>query len=563
MKKMKKLLMYAVVLLSFIQTIQSQSVKDGLRYLEIEQFKNARKVFSDLATKSPTAEHYYYLGYFYLQNQQTDSAKIFFEKGIQKEPKYALNHVGLGTVTFLKGDKGAAKKQFEDAIALGKGKDFNVIYRAAEAYTDYEVKDANEAIKLLEPIKEKKGFTPEMSLVLGDAYNEKNDLTKTVEAYNQAIYYTQNKSPKVITRSANSMIRVRNYQEAVNRLDQAIALDASYSPAYRRLADVYYLFGKYPKAIENLKKYKQFSDGDIESDFRYAKALFNNKDYAESLKELDKLDGKINTPVYYRLKAYTQTEAKDCENAKKNIETFFAKATPAQILPSDYEYYGKIYLCQKQEPEGLAQLLKAADLDTTKNGLIIRKQVADTLAKRDKYTEAITQYEIIVSKAAPKDSFKMANAYFDLGISHYYDKKFSKSDSVFGKMLEYSPKYATGYLLRGRSNAKLEADKMTGRAKPYYEEFLKLTEEAVNKAAEKDKEKETNKYKAGRKESYQYLMTSAYIVDRNLAKAKVNAKKVLELDPKDSQALSIEKAQTLAPVTNSPKVAPKTVPKTK
>ena len=52
----------AVLALSF-QTM-AQTVQDGLKNLDAERYSTAETIFKQLAATTPTAENYFYLGYF-------------------------------------------------------------------------------------------------------------------------------------------------------------------------------------------------------------------------------------------------------------------------------------------------------------------------------------------------------------------------------------------------------------------------------------------------------------------------------------------------------------------
>ena len=93
---MKKFAFAAFIFASF--SVQAQSIQEGVKALENEQFTAARKTFSALVKQSPTAENYFYLGKYYLQNEKLDSAETCFKKGLEANPKVGLNYVGLATI---------------------------------------------------------------------------------------------------------------------------------------------------------------------------------------------------------------------------------------------------------------------------------------------------------------------------------------------------------------------------------------------------------------------------------------------------------------------------------
>ena len=103
---------------------------------------------------APTAENYFYLGYYYLNLKEADikpdSARIAFEKGAAIDPKKPdpLCRVGLGAVKLAMKDRGGAKFEFDAVTKDTKSKNMDVLYRIGEAYTLFdETNDPAEAVR--------------------------------------------------------------------------------------------------------------------------------------------------------------------------------------------------------------------------------------------------------------------------------------------------------------------------------------------------------------------------------------------------------------------------------
>ena len=176
--RIKSLLVAGCLSLVSIISSMAQDIPSGIKALEYEQFTKAESVFKSVVTAAPTAENYFYLGYFYLRTEKAADAKAAFEKGLAADPKNFLNSVGLGGVALLNKDRAGAKTLIDQALAASKNKDENVFWRAAEMYTLFEAaNDPAEAIRLIDAIAllKKKTLNPEFSMVKGDALLIKNE----------------------------------------------------------------------------------------------------------------------------------------------------------------------------------------------------------------------------------------------------------------------------------------------------------------------------------------------------------------------------------------------------
>jgi tetratricopeptide (TPR) repeat protein len=119
--------------------------------------------------------------------------------------------------------------------------------------------------------------------------------------------------------------------------------------------------------------------------------------------------------------------------------------------------------------------------------------------------------------------------YFNLGRSYFFGNDFVRADSAFAKVNEVSPKYASGWLWRAKTNSFIDSSFISGLAKPYYEKYIEAaTADTVGMAA--------NKYKSGLIESYRYIAAYFVKVSKDYDKCEEYLKKILEQDPEDQEA---------------------------
>jgi tetratricopeptide (TPR) repeat protein len=489
----------------------TQTVQQGLKHMELEQYESAKKIFRSLINKEPgNAEYYYYLGDVYLNSESSDSAKYFFSEGIKRKPDLALNYAGLGKAVFSE-NPAEGKKNFDKALELSKSKDAKVLGAIAEYYINSKNKDIPAAITLLEKAIKDDSKNPVYYMLLGDAYLEKNDGSKAIANYNLGFNLNTN-WPYPYLKIGKLYTRARNYNVAVENYNKGLAIDPNYGPLHREIGEVYFKAKQYNKAIASYKKYVELSDKNNETDLRYASFLFFSKDYTNAIVLLSDLAKK--DPKQYkatRMLAYSYFETGDYVNGLSMMENYWKNADNKKYVASDYEYYGKLLSKTGKDSLAVLNYKKALEMDTTKADLY--GEIGNIYFLSKKYKDAAEMYAKKISRNGPAPA-----DYLVLGKAYYYDKQYALADTVFSKFVSLLPNSPNGYFWRARANAYQDEDLSKGLAKPYYEKYIELTKS------------DTEKYKKELTEAYSSL--GAYYMQR---KDKTNAdiawKKVKEIDP--------------------------------
>src|SRR5699024_4789293 len=104
---------------------------EGIASADSHKYAKAKQIFSDMITKSPEAENYFYLGNAYLTQFEPnfDLAQESFNKGLEADKKSYLNRIGLASVKLGKGDKSAVTELL-NIVKDSRDKDAEVLYRA-------------------------------------------------------------------------------------------------------------------------------------------------------------------------------------------------------------------------------------------------------------------------------------------------------------------------------------------------------------------------------------------------------------------------------------------------
>jgi tetratricopeptide (TPR) repeat protein len=499
MNRLASFVAFAYLLFAAHSVAFSQTIQDGLKFIDNEQFLNAKKLFQNLVKQNPLPENYYYLGNTYLlmydidsADEYIDTAKMNFEMGVLKDAKYALNYVGLGSVKMFGKNKAGAMESFNKAMEMTKSKDVEVLYRIAQGYIMFDNNDPVAAIEVLTKAIERDKKRVDLYLMRGDAFLMQNDGSRANIDYDEAIRLQPN-SPKGYIRSGKVLIRARNYTTALELYNTGIAKDPNYMPAYRELGLLLYYAGRYKEAIDAYRKYIANSDAGLDAKYEFAAFLYLNKDYMEAIDILRELDKVLKLSKIHRLLGYCYYEVKQYDMAAEQMDEFFKESKADKILPSDYDYRGKAFLAKTQAStadttKGIENIYMFAKTDTTKAEKTLT-DLAEGFYKQKKYAKSAEIYEQLLVTIKNVNS----NAYFKLGLSYYFtktDKANVLCDTTFSKLLQLVPNSTQANLWKARAKVRLEPKSAnikdaTGAAflaRPYYEKYVELMEKQTDKS---------------------------------------------------------------------------------
>ncbi|HLP56885.1 MAG TPA: tetratricopeptide repeat protein [Fluviicola sp.] len=513
-----------------------QTLEEALKKTDNERYELAKQDYRSLIAKDPAkaADYYFYLGQNFFQQGELDSAFVAWQKGSSMDAANPLGMVGSGNVLWHKGDTAGARKQFVAACAATKHKNAEIMRQVASTYTYAKVQNIDAAIKLLNDAVKLEPKNVEGHLILGDALLEKTPAngSPAIAEYNKVLDLDA-KNCKGIVRKAKLYQRAKNYDSADELYKEAQALDPTYAPAYRENAELNMLQNKQKEAIENWKKYLELNNSD-EARYRFATSLYLSRRYCDAITEFEGLHSRSFVTFYTRrMLAYSlyecNADSKTTDANKKGLEElerFFAMAPADKVAPYDYKYRGLHYSKLGMDSLALLDYQKAISMDP-----IWEKELSGLIAKiyykAKKYDDAIKYYEI---KKAGKASNLNVTEHYELGRAYYFGpQNYALADSSLRQVTEQSANFASGYLWRARANYKLDPTNAQWLAKPFYETYLeKLTPEDKANTANKGTQIEAAKYLGD------YYVNSKE--GKDLTKAKMYWKMVLDLEPTDPQA---------------------------
>lgn len=540
--------MVTMTLLATGFVMNAQDINQAAKAVDAEKYDTAKTMLKSIIQSNENdGRAAYLLGREYLREEKVDSAKIYFDKGLAAGKDNRMNYIGLGQIELNKNNIAAAVSNFDQATQKMRRKDTEELVYVARAYMNADKPNYNKAIEVLNKAKMANPEDAQVYLALGDAYYGLSNQNEAYSNYRNA-FRLDDKLLRAKMQLGVLLKGAKAYNEAIKSFNEVIAIDKSYGPVYRELAETYYKWGANDKSKfdANIKialgfydKYMSLTDYSLDSRMRHADFLILARDYkaleqeAIAMQKLDKVNPRIK-----RYLGYAAYENGNTDLAISSLNEYISNAAN-KIIGRDYLYLGLAKIKKSSEVEGktdtamyekgIADIRKAVELEPTTTA-DLNQLGQEAYTNRD-FNKAAAIFEIATSNPQ-SPNFLIDNLY--LGNSIYYantrkdvvkvDKlALEKADKAFGNVITASPTTADAYIFRARTNKLLEKDEMMAQ---YYEDFLKVVKE---KGPE---EMEANKVKAV--EAYNNI--GAHYANSDKTKAIEYFNKALALDPANNYA---------------------------
>lgn len=540
---MKRSLSLAFVAVFLVQQLLAQSLEDGKKFMYYERFKSAKEVFEKLATANPKNEEAaYWLGQAYIGLEDVAKAKQTYQAALQANATSPLLMAGMGHIELLENKTTDARNHFDMAINNSKSKDNEVLHAVGRANAYTKAGDANYGIAQLQKITTTKKFNdPSVFVSIGDSYRKLVDGGNAVLAFKNALtlnakYAAAKHKEGLIYESQ------KNREFFIPAFEEAIAMDPSYGPALYSLY-AYWYFRDVKKAEDYLNKYIAVIDSDPQNDYYRIDLKYASGQFKEAITQSDDLINKVGVnvikPRIYRLKAYSYYKTGDMANAKANIDEFFKKSKPEDIVPKDYELLGDIMAgTPGSEAQSYAFYEKAMNADTVVENKASYLQKAVDFAKKqnDKAATAYWAEKQYQAKKTPTnvDMYNLGRIFFDAGAATGDFNYYRKSDSVFAIYTTQYPEQAYGYYWRARANWSIDTSMVNSMANPHFEKFIQVA------SASKD----SVSFRPQIKLAYKYFIGYNIFVKKDYKVAIEFCDKILAIDPADKEAAEYKRQLT-------------------
>jgi|SRR6218665_302485 len=535
-------------LLAFSGVSMAQSLQDGINDVYAQRYKGAQATFEKLVAANPNnIDAVYWLGQTFIEADNVQAAKDVYDKALLASANAPLVIVGRGQVDLIENKISEARQRFEAAITMTRGKKgddpiiLNAVGRAiVNTYNDKDKKgDINYAIEKLEAAALRDPKNAEIFLNLGNAYRKARPGEgggKAFENYKKANEANPNFAVPYY-RLALLFYSQRNWELYDQYLNDAIAKDPRFAPAYYEL--YYYKFSRkdFPAAEAFAKKFVENSDPDPQNEYLTIQIKWAQGKFDETIADAKALlakpgaDKNVKLP---RILADSYLQKKDTPSAKPFVDQLFATAKPDELNANDYRLKADIYSTIPGTEDSLLAYYKegvAADtvvdnkVDLLKRGIAVFRAKGKANPDQKRFREMEGELGELLLSVKPKPTI---NDMFDVTLAYYFGGAYDKSYITASNIVDKFPGEVYGYEWRFNNARAIDTTKKDSIAVP---DALKLIEFA---------EKDTAKYKK------QYLAAAGFMVEYYANTAKDGAKateyvdKMLVLDPTNERLKGIK-----------------------
>jgi tetratricopeptide (TPR) repeat protein len=521
---MKKLLFVSIFFsCAIVLKAQVPSLQEGLKYMQNENYSAALNTFNTIAKSDPkNGTIYYYIGEVSYLTEYAVEAEKSYKKGLSINPQCAECKVGLGKLKLDEGKTAEAAEFFESASRLDK-KNPEIFAMIGDAYLYNKRPNGNKAVENLSIARDMNPKVAKYWAHLGDAYKLVGNNGEAMTSFQTAV----EKDPTT-TSAYISMARIwaaaKQDSLAIPLLQEAIRLSPDDAAPYKVLIELYIRTGQYDKVTPLLDKYVSLTGDDVDARVRFVKFLtYQAQDYDRAIMEGEKL--LIGHPEQYtvhRWLAWAYVEKGEFQKSYDHSVMLFdeiGKKEDRTAFPSDYDYWGKAAFKLGKLDEAAHIYRKYLELEPS-HSQEINGMLAKAYFDAKNYEQSVAYYK----RKGEEKPLSVADDYY-LGLAYYYADKNIEADSAFARVLQITPDYANGHLMRARIGSALDtAEVKLYLAKEHYENYAKY--------AEVDKEKN----KKNLLEAYNYL-AYYWVQQDDLEKAKLYYEMILALDPADANAI--------------------------
>lgn len=418
---MKAKLLVSLFLGTALGMSAQQGYKDGIEYFRADQPEEAQIILSKTIAEPGTdqATAYYYLGQIDMAKGDRAAAKANFDKGMAANPDNGYNYVGLGAIALAEGNLSQAQSYFKDAKGKAK-KNADILTEIARAYFVADpVKYQKELDKALADAKKAQKNSPAPFILEGDRL-AKTNVGEAAGNYEMAAQFdTDNEHPEAYVKYARTYFSV-NPQFAINKLNELLDKQPNSALAQRELAEKYYDNNQLTKAAEQYEKYIQNPNSFKQDKQRLVGLLFFAQRYQDSHDLAEEILKEDPTNFYMqRMLFYNQKAMKNPTAAKAAADRFFANQF-AQLNAQDYSQYGELLQEMGQDTLAVYAYENAVKVAPDKVNLLKDLSSAYNSAKMyDKAAESMQKYvDAMGEDVDPNDIFSLARRYQNLAITN-------------------------------------------------------------------------------------------------------------------------------------------------
>lgn len=552
MKKITVSLILSSVL--WVGSVAAQTLADGQKFSRNEEFEKAEQVYSSLIAKKPkVGDNYYWAALNFLAKGDSLNALNMFNQGLAIAPTFPLNLVGKGHMELRKHNVQGAEAFFAQASMAKKKVRPLVNKEIARAYLLVEYGSPEQlkgyGARAIDYLKISNNDF-EAKILLGDAMIINNP-TNSSDAIQQYIVagYDATTDPRPLMRQAKVYARANAGTLAISKLDEALALDVNYAPAYRQKAEVFSMLKERDSAVFYYEEYLRRNDNITARKF-YVQNLYLGGDLDRCIIEGKNLLAKKSIPSIYGTIAYAIASKEKAKRRLadsalidsglnyffKNYEELYVKPLSRSLIPSENFFkavltyrYGLTTTdttARKMRTVESYNLMTMALIDTSKAGANTYQMAQKMYFDGKNYEQAYGILELKRKKQAGKlnsvDLFYAGRCLANI-------KRQREALNIFNELITQDTNYLSGYYLIATTWASLDPVDSTGNVTKAFERWMGKLDST-----------QLVKFKADRENAYRNM---AYYAQKkkDYEGASYYYGKVLELVPDDQVTIDVKK----------------------
>jgi tetratricopeptide (TPR) repeat protein len=566
---MKKYILSSLVFFQMLaHPLCAQNLKKAQIFTRNEQFEDAESVYQILIQKKPKeGPNYYYAAMNLFAKGDSTAAVSLIEQGGINAPKCRMVLVGKGFFALRQGDAKMAENYFQQAQDVSKKRRAEINKEIARAYIDQPYAPESQMVAYAIKAKEYLALATddfESKLLLGDALMliDKNDLSLSVQQYIVSGYEEPN-DPRPLLKEAMVYRRAQNYDLSKLRVEQALAKDLNYAPAYRQLAEVFQLMNERDSAIFYFQEYLK-RNNNLSARVRYVEALYLNSEFDKAISEGKSLLETNKIPNIYGVIAYAYVGKKDAnaDEIKEGLKYFdlyeqnyVAKQNrslmnremffKANLLYRDRQYAAAWKLFEKvltdtakatfQMYDGVKDIYYDLGKDLQKEisqisgkeqseaNTALRQSVEKQ--KNEAYLNAFKALEL--KRRKNKDSLNLVDLFYQGRCLNFMERN-EDALKIYREIVTQDTNYISGYYLIATTTALIDPVDSTGMVTMAYQKWLDRLNEEQQEKFKKDVENAYRNMAFFAQKNKNFEMTSFYYG------------KVLEVNPEDEATADIK-----------------------
>lgn len=277
-------------------------------------------------------------------------------------------------------------------------------------YQKNEITGLEEAIKRYYPNKFKNPYYLQALEMLCDLYLNNNRITEAIQLLKTGIQQNDQKpNESIYWKISQIYLKEGNFDSSIIYLRKQMEIFPNGNYAAKGaliLANLYFDMQKYSEAVILFKKYlNDYYFAELPENFenQYLKSLIESENYSESIKLIQNLltDSRNNPFINkdtLRYKFYLASiyyKIGDLQNASKNLREFVSQSSDIELISEAYLMLAEIAKIQGMSDAATAYYRSAGQLGSKK----ANRDIADLLYTQNRYNEAISQYEYLLSQS--------------------------------------------------------------------------------------------------------------------------------------------------------------------